>query len=135
MPTIRIQAQLSASDLLGAVEQLPPAELEIFVQQVLALRAQRSAASLAPREAELFARINRTLAADERQEYRTLVQQRQAETLAEGDRDRLIELSDRQEALHADRMATLIELSQLRQTSLPDLMAELGIPSHQHAQS
>lgn len=134
MPTIRIQAQLSASDLLGAVEQLPPAELEIFVQQVLALRAQRSAASLAPREAELFARINRTLAADERQEYRTLVQQRQAETLAEGDRDRLLELSDRQEALHADRMAALLELSQLRQTSLPDLMAELGIPSHQHAQ-
>ncbi|NJL54270.1 STAS/SEC14 domain-containing protein [bacterium] len=135
MPTIRIQAQLSASDLLGAVEQLPPDELELFVQQVLMLRAQRSAASLAPREAELFAKINRTLAAAERQEYRALVQRRQAETLTESDRDRLLELSDRQEALHADRMAALIELAQLRQIPLPDLMAELGIPSHQYAQS
>lgn len=103
------------------------------MQQVLTLRAQRSAASLAPREAELFARINRTLAAAERQEYRALVQRRQAEMLTES--DRLLELSDRQEALHADRMAALLELSQLRQTSLPDLMAELGIPSHQHAAS
>jgi hypothetical protein len=41
MPTIHLQAEVSRDALLGAVEQLSPAELDQFVAEVLELRARR----------------------------------------------------------------------------------------------
>ena len=46
MPTIHLQAEVSRDALLGAVEQLSPAELDQFVAEVLELRARRRPAPL-----------------------------------------------------------------------------------------
>ena len=130
MPSINIQAQLSDEDLLTAVEQLSSVELESFVQRVLALRAKRLAPSLSSKETELLLAINQALPDEVRSRYTALSKKRQAETLTDEEHQELMELSDRVELLHSERMAALVELSQLRQTSLMALMEEFEIPAH-----
>ena len=105
-------------------------ELESFVQAVLALRAKRLAPSLAPKESELLLAINQALSDDARSRYAVLVEKRQAETLTDEEYQELVQLSDRIERLHAKRMTALVELSQLRQTSLVALMKKFEIPAH-----
>ncbi|MDF5724673.1 MAG: hypothetical protein PUP91_30260 [Rhizonema sp. PD37] len=46
MPVIQVEAQVSAEQLLKAVEQMQAQEFEVFVTQVLLLRAQREAPRL-----------------------------------------------------------------------------------------
>jgi hypothetical protein len=61
MPTIQIEAQLTAEKLLQAVEQLSPDELAGFVTEVLSLQAQRREPHLSQAEADLLVQINRSL--------------------------------------------------------------------------
>ncbi len=130
MPTI--EAQVSDRDLLRAVEQLPANELHHFVEEVLALQAQRQAPRLSASETELLQRINCGLPADRRQRYEELIGRRRVETLASGDLIELQRLTDDAEQCEADRVAALSELAQLRRTTLAQLMSTLGISAANH---
>ncbi|MBI3360158.1 MAG: STAS/SEC14 domain-containing protein [Chloroflexi bacterium] len=129
MPVVQLEAQLSASELLKAVTQLSQRELDQFVSQVIVLTAQRRAPSLPHSEAELLQKINLGLSAEQWQRYRALVAKRRAETLTADEQQELITYSDQIEKANARRIAYLIELAKLRQTSLEALMNELGIKS------
>lgn len=50
--------QASTEQLLNAIAQMPSTELEVFVEQVLKLRAQRQTPSLSSTESELLLKIN-----------------------------------------------------------------------------
>lgn len=54
MTIVQVAAQVSTDELLKAVGQLSPPELEQFAFRVLALEAQRKAPSLPRAEAELL---------------------------------------------------------------------------------
>jgi hypothetical protein len=127
MPTIQIEAQVSNRDLLRAVEQLPANELNHFVEEVLALRSQRDAPRLSATETELLLRINRGLPEDRWQRYEELIGKRRAETLTAAELAELQGCTDEAEQCEADRLAALAQLAQLRQTTLSQLMASLGI--------
>jgi hypothetical protein len=118
MPTIQVKAQLSPEDLFHAVERLGPPELDRFVQQVLALKAQRQTPCLSRDETELLVRINRGLPEDLRERYAELIGKRQAHTLAPDEHDELLRLTDRVEELEAQRAQTLVELAHLRRQPL-----------------
>src|SRR5262249_43891876 len=118
---------VSLEQLLEAVEQLPPDELIPFVDQVLALRAQRSAPHLSADESALLQRVNRGLSLAARQRYDELVARRQAENLTDEEHDELIALSDEQEKIAADRLAALADLAQVRGVSLATLVDSLRI--------
>jgi hypothetical protein len=64
MTTISIEAQVSTEQLLHAVERLPPQELATFVDQVVALRAQRTAPHLDQPETTLLLQINQGISAE-----------------------------------------------------------------------
>lgn len=127
MPTIQVEAQVSSSELLRAVEQLNSAELERFVLQVIALKAGRSPPQLARTEAELLAIINQPVPAGLGQRYAELLSKRNAETLTAPEHAELLRLSDQVEKLEANRVEALVELACLRKTSLPALMKDLNI--------
>jgi uncharacterized membrane protein YheB (UPF0754 family) len=129
MPTIQVQAQLSSDDLLHAVEQLGPPELEQFVQQVLALKAQRQTPCLSRAETELLGQINRGLPADLRERYAELIGKRQAQTLTADEQAELLRHTDQVEMLEAQRAQALVELAQLRRQPLAALLQDLGIPA------
>lgn len=97
--------------------------LEWLYRDALEPRAQ----GLPPTEAELLQNINLGLSEVQWQRYHTLVAKRRAETLTPQEHQELIEMSDQIERANARRIESLVELAKLRQTSLENLMRDLGI--------
>ncbi len=133
MPIVQVQAQLSMNELLSAVSQLSKADLERFMSQALALRAQRQAPSLPRGEAELLLKINQGIPPEVQSRYDVLIVKRQTETLSSDEYAELLRLTDLIENLEAQRMTHLAELAQLRQITLVNLMKQLSIPSPTYA--
>ena len=127
MPIVQVKAQLSTDELLKAVRQLTPTELERLAFQIIALRAQRQAPSLPQDEAELLLKINQGVPPEVQKRYNELIAKRRAESLSPDEYDELLRLTDQVENLEARRMEYLAELARLRQTSLTKLMENLGI--------
>jgi hypothetical protein len=127
MPTIQVEAQVSRRELLKAVEQLDALELQQFVADVLALRAQREAPRLSPAETELLLRINQGLPEELRPRFEHLIAKRRNETLTPEEYDELLRLTETLEQQQASRIAALTELAQLRKTPLAALMKDLEI--------
>lgn len=127
MTTVQVEAQLTTDELLRAVRQLNKNDLEKFMYQVVNLRAKEQAPSLPKNEAKLLQKINQGLPAELLAKYNELTKKRQAETLTPDEHTKLLKLSAKIENLEAERAEYLAKLAQLRQTSMTDLMNELGI--------
>lgn len=133
MATIQIEAQISADQLLRAVEQLPTEELSSFIDQVLALRARRTAPQLDRQETALLLRINQQPSFNEQHRFDELVAKRQEEAITPDELRELIQMAEQGEQRDVDRLAALTELAQLRGTTVSALMASLGITAQPYA--
>lgn len=127
MPTLKIEAQISALDLLQAVQQLSQPELEEFIDQIIQFKAQKIAPSLSKQESELLIKINQDLSPELQQQYQFLMEKRTQETLTESDYQQLLELTDQVENYQAQRLEYLTQLAQIRQVSLTALIAQMGV--------
>jgi hypothetical protein len=127
MTNIRVEANVTTEQLLHAVQQLPHDELDTFVAQVLAVRAQQAAPHLTQTESELLLRINQPLPAALQEHYNDLVGKRRAEQLTPTEHTELLALTDQIEQAEADRAAALAALAQIRQISVRAIMQELGL--------
>jgi hypothetical protein len=83
-------------------------------------------------ESDLLLKINALLADFPWERYHELVAKRERELLTADELAEIIGLSDQLEAANAQRMTLLVELARLRNTSLPALMAELGLRPRSH---
>ena len=102
--------------------------LDSVLQRLQPVRQRMSGVKrLAKREADLLQSINQSLSQIEWQRYRALLGKRQAETLTPAEQAELIDLSDRIEEANAQRIAYVAELADMRQTTVPALMDELGL--------
>lgn len=113
--------------LLGAVEQLPPAELDRFVGAVLAIRARQAAGARSVGESALFERINDAIPAEASMRLAVLREHRDDEALTENERRELVDLEDQREILGARRMDALAHLAALRGTTLENVYRQLEI--------
>jgi hypothetical protein len=115
------------ADLLEAASALDAERFERFVNELLRVRADRTAGSLRADEAALLARINVGLPADVWAEYHRLRERCRDQTLRPAEHADLIRLTDAVEEYQAARAAALADLAALRGQSLPELAATLGI--------
>lgn len=120
-------SNLSTDQILSAMEQLSPAELEKLVPRVVALGAARRAPHLEPEESKLLARVNVGLPPDLKARLGELEENRDAGSLSEAEAEELLTVSDQVEQLHAERLEALADLAKLRGTTLTALMGQLGI--------
>lgn len=127
MSVISIQAKLTTEELLNVVEQLPPKDAEKIASRLLHLQAQRKAASLSKREAELLQTIYQEKRPGFQERFDELNAKGRAFTLTDVEQEERLQLVDESEAFTVQRLQALIELAQLRQTTLPALMKQLGI--------
>ncbi|MEG5137539.1 MULTISPECIES: STAS/SEC14 domain-containing protein [unclassified Microcoleus] len=127
MPTVKIEAQISALDLLQAVQQLSQPELEQFVEQFIQLRAQNIAPSLPKKESELLIKINQGLPEELQGLYQKLIDKRDRETLTESEYQQLLESTEQVEKYQAQRLEYLTQLAQIRQISLTKLITQMGL--------
>ncbi len=126
MTTLQVKAQLSLDELLKAVKQLEPVDLDRFTAQIIALRSHKEK-HLSREETELFIKINQTIPAEIQEPYQALVAKRKSYTLTPEEHDRLLQLSNTIEKLEAERVAYLSQLATLRRTSLSALLETLDI--------
>ena len=112
----------------AAKEGLDP---DRYVSHTLAERWGQTPKTVAPRlsrsESELLQRINEGLPAETWRQYHSLIAMRNAGTLTPEDQKMLVGLIDKVEIAHARRMGYLVELANLRGTTLDELMDSLGI--------
>ena len=118
---------MSLTELLQAANELDELDLEVLVDQVLILRAQRKSSVLPEDETRLLLQINEGVPEEIHQPYRALIVKRDAEMLTAEESDELLALSDRIEVLAAVRAGALVQLANLRQVPLMQLMDDLGI--------
>jgi hypothetical protein len=88
---------------------------------------KRDVSYLSKAEADLLQKINLGLSPEMWEQYHALIVKRHSETLTSQEQARLIEISDQIEQANADRIQYLIELANLRGTSLEAIMQKLGI--------
>lgn len=119
-------------NIVRAAERLPMSELTNLVQDLLNLQARRQAPVLPLGEAELLQQINQGLSPEQQLRYAELIEKRLAETLTPAEHQELMQLNQLVEQLNVTRVKNLISLAQLRQITLPQLMAELGIAEPQY---
>ena len=122
----------SSNAILTAVRQMPIAELEYLVDQVIAIRAARVAPHLGADESALLTRVNLGLSATERNRMRALLAKRDDERLTPAEWQELTALTDQLEVLHADRLAALAELATLRGVTFNAVVAQLGLQFPDH---
>jgi hypothetical protein len=121
------RARLTIEDLLAAIEQLEPVELEKVSQRLLHLQARRRAPNLSEREAELLREIYRAKPHGFQERFDELNAKRRAFALTPEEHEELLRLVDESEAFTVRRTEALAELAQLRQVPLPALMKQLGL--------
>jgi SpoVK/Ycf46/Vps4 family AAA+-type ATPase len=127
MVTLSIQTKVTIDDFVEAAEQLQTAELEKLAQRLLQIYARRKAPNLPRREAELLEAIAQSGSFEQQTRYHQLNQELEHRTLTQEEQHELRELIGLSEAQTAQRLALLIELSQLRRVSLSTLMKQLQI--------
>ncbi|MEL6136078.1 MAG: hypothetical protein AAFR42_01515 [Cyanobacteria bacterium J06628_6] len=89
--------------------------------------------SLPKEEADLIQVINQSLSDIEWQRYHVLIEKRQAETLQTEEQTALVRLSNRLEMANVERIQAVAKLAQIRNTSIPALMDDLGLKPVAHA--
>ena len=127
MSVMKLDIELSKSDLLQAAAQLPPSELKEFVRDVLALNARQTSDVLSESEADLLQKINRGLPTGLQTRMLTLLDKRQLDTLTPAEVTELQAISAQVETLNGERMTHLTALAQLRRVPLGPLMQDLGL--------
>jgi hypothetical protein len=118
---------MSLDELIKAADGLDASDLDLLLKQVVFLRARRKTPVLPAEEAQLLLKINQGIPADLLANYQVLRKKREAETLVDAEYDSLIQLSNEIEQIGVQRLEALARLAQLRQVSILDLMATLGI--------
>jgi hypothetical protein len=133
MEEILIQSKIDTRSILHGMTQMPVQELETFLQEVSALIRRKKTEDKEGREGLLLEKINQTILDKKKKErYQSLVIKLEADTISEIEHAEFTKLADLQEKLRNQRVKHLIELSQLRAVSLPQLMVSLGLNSAAH---
>lgn len=129
---IQMQTQVPLETLLQSLRQLNSGELEKVVEQAALLRARRRAPSLTKAESDLLLKINQGVVSVEvKDRCAFLTHKSRQGNITPEEQAELIALVDEIELLNADRMNYLIQLAQLRHTSLDNLLQTLEItPLH-----
>lgn len=126
------ETAVSPEALLQEVSQFSDAALDKFFGQVALLRAERRAPHLSEQETELLLKINTPLAEQTWKRYTKLYAKMRADSISKTEYAELLQLIDVVEMDNAERIGQLIELANLRGTTLEALMKSLGIGPRAH---
>lgn len=123
-----MQINIPRDALVEAVERLSLDEFTAFLDEMLAIRAQRIAPGLSITEEELLQQIySLQLSESESSLQKQLGAALEAETIGEAERLELERLTEKSERLNAERIAKVAELATLRQQPLREMMQQLGL--------
>lgn len=128
MTTLQIRTEVPFNVLLDSLPQLGMDELDLLANQVIRLRAQRKIAQNPDAETALLAKISAgVVPLALRRRCAELTDKQRAGLLGEKEEEELSALIDEIEIKNTQRVSYLVDLAELRQTTLDELMAVLEI--------
>lgn len=114
--------------ILESISRLDTPALEVIAQNVNSLVAQRKVKRVSKRESELIKKITGGGPSLKLQvRYKELAQKLVDEEITEQEHEEMLLLIQKNEAWAVERLQFLIELSHLRNRSLPEVMEQLGV--------
>lgn len=120
-------AENTSENLLQAVVSLPKNEFERLMANAKKLR-RALPENRANKEVRLIKKVNEsTLSDDEQKRFFELVEKRRDENISEDGLNELIALTEKSEELNVKRLKFLVEIANMRNTSLREIMKELEI--------
>ncbi len=122
----------SPSAVIQEVSQFSDAEFDEFFDQITRLRAERRAPHLSEQETALLLKINTSLPEQTWKRYTKLYAKMRGNSISKTEYAELLELIDVVEMDNAGRIGHLVELANLRGTTLEALMQSLGIGPRAH---
>lgn len=134
MSKVSIQAEADFKTFLSKYSNLKVNELEHFVKELNALITRKKVNSPKHRIKELYKLIDETiLDIDTQIIFDVLAEKLQAETMTEDENRVYLKIAQQDANLRNQRIAYMIELSQLRQIPFLQLKEELGLKPLPHA--
>lgn len=127
MPTVQVSAQLDVKHLIAAVEQLSPTEWREFSQAFDALRKKNGVRINKEKKLLVCIQENTRLPDPHQHRYERLRRKCERQTLTEGELEEYQSLVQQLESRNAKRLGALISLAKYRGTTVPALMADLGL--------
>ena len=123
--------------MLREVAKLPNNDIRQLVSEANSILAQRQVPNLSQRESELLARIDEIVKPEIYEQYQHLRDKMVQHVIDEREHEELLHLTEIMEVAQVERLQYLVELAQLRKTSLQDLMNQFGIetPPRQYVQT
>lgn len=133
MSKLSLDAQDTVKSRLAEISTMKVAELEFFVQELNALITRKRAKTPEYRIRKLYQLINETvLDADTQVVFDVLAEKLHAETMTKDENRVYLKIAEQEENIRNQRLAYMVELSQLRQIPFPQLMKEMGLKPLPH---
>jgi hypothetical protein len=133
LATLNMNAQLSVSELIDNAARLEIRDFDKFFHEMLSLRARRVAPVLSPQETELLEQIYQKLPHQVLARYAELTEKRRLGSIADVEYEELLRLIPTTEDHNVRRLKSLARLAEIRQTTVRELMTQLGISPLYHA--
>ena len=128
MQAVQTSSTIDNQSLLLDVAKMPVPELERFIKDINALLRRKKTQDKALRERQLLDKINRTvLNASQTERYHLLIEKLELGTMTDSEHLEFGVLANSEEKLRNQRVKYMIELSQLREITLPQVMESLGL--------
>jgi Rad3-related DNA helicase len=123
----------SVATLYNEAERLDNRSLDAFISNILSLRIQRNVSDEQKREVVLLKKINKSLSIEQMNRFRELNEKYADNNITENEYAELGVFVEKIEKLNVTRLKYLIELAQLRKTTVKQLMIQLGISNPNNA--
>ena len=113
--------------LFQEAERLDNRSLDTFIGHILSLRVQRKTSDKQKEEAILLKKINKSFSTKEIDRFNVLHEKQLENNITEQEDAELGILIEKIEKLNVKRLKYLISLAQLRNTTVRDVMKQLGL--------
>ncbi len=124
---IKSNIKLGLKDILKAISTLETKDIEVFLKEVTGILAQKKEKeSKNTDESTLIKQIKSAYPIKLNKRFQFLRSKLTTQQLSEKEQKELIDLTNRFEALDAQRLQYLMQLAQLRGTSLNDIIKEFS---------
>ncbi len=131
MSKIAIYTEIDTHSLMNGIASLKINELEEMVKSLNLLISQKRSKLATQQESKLLLLHNKTFFSSSKQQLLSqLTNKLEEESISEIERTQLQNLLDEAEKLRNKRLRYLIELAQIKNTSLPLLMQGMGLKPH-----
>ena len=117
----------SVATLYNEAERLDNRSLDAFISNILSLRIQRSVSDEQKREVMFLKIINKSLSVEQMNRLMLLNEKHSNNKITEDEYAELGIYVEKIEKLNVARLKYLIELAQIRKTTVKELMIQLGI--------